>query len=599
MFSKVGRRLRAFIKDFWDISLGPIFDFIADRFMDAVEAWGDSKATRGLLDGLKRSLRAGGSLISPRAYEEFDEAVREMNPIIALISTLFVVPAVIISTINARMSAAFKIIEQQENIENRPTPPPVDLWLRAWNRRLVDDLEAVEQLKRYGFSDFLMEPMRQSIKEKLTLGDIAEAVRRGLLDYNEGAQYAKTAGFDEREWDIAFKLSQRLLTLAELVRATLLGVISYDDAKRRAGELGISEQDFDIALYSSRQLLTVGEYINGWLRGTIDDQYLDQQFAAMGISETDRQILKELAFFIPPPSDLIRMAVREVFTPEVAERFGQFQDFPEVFKEWAARQGISEFWARAYWAAHWDLPSITQGFEMFHREVITREELELLLRAQDVMPFWRDKLLQISYNPVTRVDILRMYQLGVIDRDEVERRFRHLGYSPEDARVLTEYTIRLAAQREKDLSRQDMEELLAAGVLTEEQAKQFLIRAGYTEEIANLILERTRLKIAQREMEDEIEVIKTRFLNGEITLQDVAAELQRLGATGLQVDKVMAELERARRRQRRALSPAQVERAFKRGLLAPDEARQRLRALGYADRDVDVLMDLWTREVTE
>jgi hypothetical protein len=112
------------------------------------------------------------------------------------------------------------------------------------------------------------------------------------------------------------------------------------------------------------------------------------------------------------------------------------------------------------------------------------------------------------------------------------------------------------------------------------------------------VLERTKLKIAQREMEDEIEVLKTRYLNGEITLQDVAAEMQKLGATGLQVDRVMAELERARRRQRRALSPAQVERAFKKGLLDPDEARQRLRALGYSDRDVDILMDLWSREVT-
>jgi hypothetical protein len=191
-----------------------------------------------------------------------------------------------------------------------------------------------------------------------------------------------------------------------------------------------------------------------------------------------------------------------------------------------------------------------------------------------------------------------MYQLGVIDRNEVERRFRHLGYSPEDARILAEYTVRLAAQREKDLSRADMEELLQAGVLTEEQAKEFLLRAGYTEEIANLILERTKLKIAQRQMEDEIEALKSRFLNGEITLQDVAAELQKMGATALQLDRVMAELERARRKMRRTLSPAQVERAFKRGLLTPDETRERLRALGYADKDVDVLMDLWAREVT-
>jgi hypothetical protein len=59
----------------------------------------------------------------------------------------------------------------------------------------------------------------------------------------------------------------------------------------------------------------------------------------------------------------------------------------------------------------------------------------------------------------------------------------------------------------------------------------------------------------------------------------------------------MAELERAKRRQRRALSPAQVERAFKRGLLSPDETRDRLRTLGYADKDVDILMNLWTQEM--
>jgi len=598
MFSKVGKRLRAFLRDFWDISFGRIFDWIADQFMDAVEAWGHSKPVTRLISGLNRFI---ATIVTPRnrrAAEELSEALKEVNPVLVFFSAPFLIPALITNIIQARLSAANRMIEQAENIENRPNPPPIDSILSAFHRYIINIHEARDLLMRFGFRDEHIQMMLQASKPKLSLETTAEAVRRGLMSYDAGRAYANSAGFSNDEWDRVFQLTRRLLTLSELIRATLLGVISYDDAKRRAAQIGVDGQDFDIALYSSRELLSKGEYISAWVRGIIDDQYLDRQFASMGISDRDRQILKELAFFIPPPSDLIRMAVREVFTPEVAEKFGQFQDFPQAFKEWAAKQGISEFWAKAYWAAHWDLPSITQGFEMFHRDVITREELELLLRAQDIMPFWRDKLLQISYNPVTRIDILRMYQLGVIDRDEVERRFRHLGYSPEDAKVLAEYTIRLAAQREKDLSRSDMEELLAAGVITEEEAKEFLKRAGYSEEIANLVLERTKLKLAQREMEDEIEVIKTRFLNGEITLQDVAAELQKLGATGLQVDRVMAELERARRRQRRALSPAQVERAFKRGLLDPDETRQRLRALGYSDRDVDILLEMWAREVT-
>jgi hypothetical protein len=57
MFSKVGKRLRAFVKDFWNISFGPIFDFIADRLMDAVEAWGDAMASKRLQSQLKSVIR--------------------------------------------------------------------------------------------------------------------------------------------------------------------------------------------------------------------------------------------------------------------------------------------------------------------------------------------------------------------------------------------------------------------------------------------------------------------------------------------------------------------------------------------------------------
>ena len=52
---------------------------------------------------------------------------------------------------------------------------------------------------------------------------------------------------------------------------------------------------------------------------------------------------------------------------------------------------------------------------MLHRGVIDTAELDMLLRAQDVMPFWRDRLTAIAYRPLTRVDVRRMYKQGVLN----------------------------------------------------------------------------------------------------------------------------------------------------------------------------------------
>ena len=83
------------------------------------------------------------------------------------------------------------------------------------------------------------------------------------------------------------------------------------------------------------------------------------------------------------------------------------------------------------------LPSIGQGFEMLHRRVIEDADLDLLLRALDVMPFWREKLKDISYNPLTRVDVRRMHRIGVLEEEGVFNAYLDVGYNEENAQLMT------------------------------------------------------------------------------------------------------------------------------------------------------------------
>ena len=81
------------------------------------------------------------------------------------------------------------------------------------------------------------------------------------------------------------------------------------------------------------------------------------------------------------------MVAKEAFEPDIYTTLGLDEEFPSEQVKWLEDQGISEEWARKYWIAHWDQPSIGQGFEMLHRGVIGPATLDMLFRAIEIPSF--------------------------------------------------------------------------------------------------------------------------------------------------------------------------------------------------------------------
>jgi len=265
------------------------------------------------------------------------------------------------------------------------------------------------------------------------------------------------------------------------------------------------------------RLLGEAEILDAQLRELPIHYGYDEQLERWGYRDEDISALRALRQPIPGSTDLIRMGVREVFTPEIAEAFGQFEDFPARFGEVMELVGYGlrptgelagggpgggRTWAEAYWAAHWDLPSVTMAFEMYHREVTlpdgsTFDEAQLmtLMRALDVMPHWRDPLRQIAYNVITRVDIRRLYQDGIVEEDEVERTYRHMGYSPEDAAKITAM-VKIRYPRGGKDEADDLRQLTLTRIkeayfrrlIDREEAFDKLVELDHPEEDAELVL---------------------------------------------------------------------------------------------------------------
>lgn len=249
-----------------------------------------------------------------------------------------------------------------------------------------------------------------------------------------------------------------------------------------------------------------------WLNERITEDYHDSVLKELGYNSGQIHTIKESYFLTPSTSDLILMAVREAFSPEIAAKFGQYDDYPTKLTQYAKRNGLTEDWSKAFWAAHWKLPSAEQGFEMLHRKIISQDELELLLRANDVMPFWREKLIQLNYSPLRLVDIRNFYKEGVINREEMFKEYQSRGYDKQHAAWAVEYTIKSIDGGNDDeqtatrlLTQSVIVKAFNTGRFDRKQAIAELNKLKYSNEKAGLILD---LYASQSAIESEDKVIE-------------------------------------------------------------------------------------------
>jgi hypothetical protein len=266
----------------------------------------------------------------------------------------------------------------------------------------------------------------------------------------------------------------------------------------------------------------------------------DDMLLQLGYTHQQVEMIRSLYPYIPSVPDLVRMAVRDTWNEPIVRKYGYDEDFPAAYVYWCLKQGLTPEWALRYWRAHWELPSPTMGYEMYQRGIITRQELEDLLRIADYPRYWRDKMIEIAYTPITRVDIRRLYQTGVIKtHEELVKRYKDIGYSPENAELLAQFTEKMYSTKEKDLTRADVLGLYADGILDASETRDELIKMGYDEDEAELLVERQTLRLIKQVRRDELNRVKEEYLKGLKPEPQIMSELISMGYTTAEVARYM------------------------------------------------------------
>ena len=260
--------------------------------------------------------------------------------------------------------------------------------------------------------------------------------------------------------------------------------------------------------------------------------------------------------------------------------------------------------AERFWFAHWVLPSLGQGFAMFHRlrdpdsdTFFSLDDLRNLVKTQDISPFFRDRLIEIAFRPLTRVDVRRMFRDGTLDRDQVLSAYRDLGFSEESAELMTEWTVKNARQAQKDLTRTNIIKGYKRKMFTRPEALEGLERIGYDEDEAGFFVAMADFEIAEALQDQVLDTVEFRFVEGIITQSQVFDEIGSLNLPAQQVEELLLVWNLKRQRKARLPTRGEIEDLYRRGIVEAVEVTDLMKARRYPERVIDWYVERLDEEI--
>lgn len=397
----------------------------------------------------------------------------------------------------------------------------------------------------------------------------------------------------------------QLMTPADCANAMLRGELPRNEAVGMIQRQGFTSTDANRLLDNAGTVPPPDLALTMLVREDISLEMFHKATIQAGLSQAWEDAYRRLAIVIPPIQDLIQFAVKGAFSPDEVALFRTDEDFPVEVVAWAKKQGLTEDWVRKFWRAHWSLPSASQGFEMLQRDIIKEPELRVLLKALDVTPYWRDKMIALSYNVLTRVDVRRMYELGIFsDRSQVVRAYQDMGYSPKDAELLTQFT-----ESQKPGDPADTDELRALtrtavlgffedGTITDQRAVQLLTKQGITAEAAELYIHSVTVNRERADRKLLTDSVVDLAAAGVLDFTDALSRLANLGLTETEIARVSARLEREQARQSKLPTKEDGAKFYAAKVITELEYRQLLTRLGYSKPWVEAYVALAKKGIT-
>jgi len=378
-------------------------------------------------------------------------------------------------------------------------------------------------------------------------------------------------------------------------------------------------------------------FITAWRRDPAAYEKYFDDLRDQGWSDDRMEALKFFTLFMPSAQDLVNWQAKEVFEPAMIAKYGLDDEFEALDLTLFEKIGVTEEQALNFWRAHWEHPEFRTIVEMLRRTDFTEEDMSDWFRLVEIPPFWRQKLIDISYEVPTRVDVRRFWDMRTIDEARLREIYAWQGYHGKDlddyvlwtkvyvafpdliARwkngwitldevraELTGYGMpadrleelietkmkptegdRVAAER--DLTKTDIYKGVKTGIITRGEAMDLLMDLGFEEDEADYLLTINIPPDEEDVVVNQRELTKTDIIKGlkaeVITEQEALDRLLELRYTLLDAEFLLkiykATIKPPAEAKEREASKADIVLAVKKGLITPEDGYLMLQDIGF------------------
>ena len=407
-------------------------------------------------------------------------------------------------------------------------------------------------------------------------------------------------------------LSHEMIDSIQLRRR---GIITEKEYVMAFARHGASQEFAEDTWRGSEALLGAADLLVLKWRNIIDDKTYLAKMEALGFNQETAVLWEKRNQFYPSPADLINWQAKEVYEPDAIKKYGLDDELELLTKDAFYKTGINDEQIRNYWIAHWQHPALNMVFDMLHRttydktvgtgelgghvkgkpyyHLLNKDDVYEYYRLVEVPPYWRHRLTELSYTPYTRVDLRRMYDARVLDREEVKKGYLDIGYADDKAEALTDFAVASTLPAERDLTKAIIEKAYEIGEITREDALAFLVEMRYDLSEASLILALKEYKMHEDELDDIIATIKTSYTNGVITYNEAITKLDALNLKATYREKIVASITREKEKVYQLPSKADLVTWAKAEVIDVDAFKGYMVKLGFQEPEIKI----WVKQI--